>query len=57
MGEIYAKLERSVQMFSMSFDYLGMVNAGSLLVQAYERGEIGKKPGELDRAREMGLSL
>lgn len=46
-----------LQMFAMSFDYLGMVNAGSLLAQAYEQGEIRKRPEELDRAREMGLSL
>jgi len=46
-----------LQMFAMSFDYLGMVDAGSLLAQAYERGEIRKMPGELERAREWGLSL
>ncbi len=46
-----------LQMFAMSFDYLGMVNAGSLLAQAYEKGEIKKKPEELESAREMGLSL
>jgi len=46
-----------LQMFAMSFDYLGMENAGSLLAQAYERGEIKKKPEELERAREMGKSL
>ena len=46
-----------LQMFAMSFDYLGMVDAGSLLAQAYERGEIRKRPGELERAREWGLSL
>lgn len=46
-----------LQMFAMSFDYLGMVNAGSLLAQAYEKGEIKKMPGELERAREVGLSL
>ncbi|MCK9567008.1 MAG: flavodoxin family protein [Methanothrix sp.] len=46
-----------LQMFSMSFDYLGMLDAGSLLAQAYERGEIGKRQGELERAREMGMSL
>jgi hypothetical protein len=46
-----------LQMFAMSFDYLGMVNAGSLLAQAYEKGEIKKMSGELERAQEMGLSL
>ncbi|MFZ2471637.1 MAG: flavodoxin family protein [Methanothrix sp.] len=46
-----------LQMFAMSFDYLGMVDAGSLLAQAYERGEIAKSPGELGRARDLGFSL
>jgi multimeric flavodoxin WrbA len=46
-----------LQMFAMSFDYLGLEHAGSLLAQAYEKGEITKRPGELERAREMGLSL
>lgn len=46
-----------LQMFAMSFDYLGLENAGSLLAQAYEKGEIEKMPGELERAREKGLSL
>lgn len=46
-----------LQMFAMSFEYLGMENAGSLLSQAYERGEIKKRPEELKRAREMGESL
>ncbi len=46
-----------LQMFAMSFEYLGMVDAGSLLVQAYERGDIGKRAEELERAREMGESL
>ena len=46
-----------LQMFAMSFDYLGMVDAGSLLAQAYERGEIRKRPEELEMARERGLSL
>ncbi|OPY50989.1 MAG: Iron-sulfur flavoprotein [Methanosaeta sp. PtaU1.Bin112] len=46
-----------LQMFAMSFDYLGMVNAGSLLAKAYEKGEIKKSPEELERAKEMGRSL
>ena len=46
-----------LKMFAMSFEYLGMENAGSLLAQAYEKGEIEKMPGELERAREKGLSL
>jgi multimeric flavodoxin WrbA len=46
-----------LQMFAMSFDYLGMKDAGSLLAQAYEKGEIIKRPEVLHRAREKGLSL
>jgi len=46
-----------LQMFTMSFEYLGMLNGGSLLAQAYEKGEIIKRPEELHRAREKGLSL
>jgi hypothetical protein len=45
-----------LQMFAMSFDYLGMEHVGSLLAQAYEKGEIGKKPEELERALDMGKS-
>jgi multimeric flavodoxin WrbA len=44
-----------LQMFAMSFEYLGMENAGSLLAQAYERGEIAARPEELERAREIGI--
>ena len=46
-----------LQMFGMSFQYLGMENAGSFLAQAYERGEIRERPGELERAREIGATL
>jgi len=46
-----------LQMFAMSFEYLGMEDAGSLLAQAYERGEIGTRPDELERAREKGKTL
>lgn len=46
-----------VQMFRMSFDYLGMQSAGSILASAYERGEIKKNPAELSRAFELGASL
>jgi multimeric flavodoxin WrbA len=45
------------EMFRMSFDYLGMENAGSILAQAYERKEIEKSPSELKRAFELGWSL
>jgi multimeric flavodoxin WrbA len=46
-----------LQMFAMSFQYLGMENAGSFLAQAYERGEIRERTAELERAREMGATL
>lgn len=45
------------EMFRMSFDYLGMTMAGSMLAQAYEKGEIKEKPEELRRAYELGAAL
>ncbi len=46
-----------VEMMRMSFDYLGMAMIGSILAQAYEKGEIVKCPEELQRAYELGASL
>jgi len=46
-----------LQMFAMSFEYLGMENAGSLLAQAYEKGEIKSRAGDLEKARETGMML
>lgn len=46
-----------VKMFEMSFQYLGMVNAGAVLVAAYEKGEVAQKPAEMQRAFEFGLGL
>jgi multimeric flavodoxin WrbA len=46
-----------VEMFKMSFGYLGMEWAGEILAQAYEKGEIREKPDELRRAYELGASL
>lgn len=46
-----------IQMFRMSFDYLGMQSAGSILVSAYEKGEVGNNPAELSQAFELGASL
>jgi multimeric flavodoxin WrbA len=46
-----------VEMFRMSFGYLGMEMGGSLLAKAYERGEIGSQTAELRRAWELGASL
>ncbi|HSD57607.1 MAG TPA: flavodoxin family protein [Methanotrichaceae archaeon] len=45
------------EMFRMSFEYLGMTPAGSILASAYEKGEIKEKPEELRRAYELGASL
>jgi multimeric flavodoxin WrbA len=45
------------QMFQMSFEYLGMKDTGSILAQAYEKGEIKEKLGELQRAYDLGASL
>lgn len=46
-----------MEMFRMSFDYLGMKMVGSILARAYERGEIEKDPEEIKRAYELGASL
>ena len=57
IGTTLAVIVQLLKMFAMSFDYLGLENAGSLLAQAYEKGEIKKRPEELERAREKGLTL
>ncbi len=46
-----------LEMFKMSFSYLGMEPAGEILAAAYQRGEIKKNPRELEKAREMGAAL
>lgn len=46
-----------MQMFEMSFQYLGMNLAGYVLATAYERGEIRDRPEELERAYAMGASI
>jgi len=46
-----------VQMFQLSFDYLGMKFAGKVLVKAYEKGEITKNQRELKMAYKLGASL
>jgi multimeric flavodoxin WrbA len=46
-----------VEMFRMSLEYLGMTFAGSMLAQAYEKGEIKEMPEELRRAYELGAAL
>ena len=46
-----------MEAFKMSFEYLGMSFAGSLLAKAYERGEIKNNPAELGRAYDLGKSI
>ena len=46
-----------MEMFRMSFNYLEMEIAGSILAKAYERGEIEKNPRDLKRAFDLGASL
>jgi len=46
-----------LEMFRMSFEYLGMEFSGEVLVKAYEKGEILKNRRENERAYELGASL
>ena len=46
-----------VQMFRLSFDYLGMKFVGKILVKAFEKGEIMENQKELNRAYQLGMSL
>lgn len=46
-----------LEMFKMSFDYVGMEYAGKVLATAYEKGEIKEKKEELKKAYEFGASL
>jgi multimeric flavodoxin WrbA len=46
-----------LEMFRMSFDYLGMEFVGEVLATAYEKGEIKEKKEELKKAYEFGVSL
>jgi multimeric flavodoxin WrbA len=46
-----------MEMFRMSFNYLGMEMAGSILAKAYDRGEIEKNPEDLTKAFDLGASL
>jgi len=47
----------TMEMFRMSFDYLGMVSSGSILVAAYERGAVGEDEVEMERAYQAGRSF
>jgi multimeric flavodoxin WrbA len=46
-----------LEMFRMSFDYLGMEFFDSILSKAYERAEVSQNKGDLKRAYELGISL
>ena len=46
-----------IEMFKMSFAYLGMIFAGSILVKAYERGEIKNNPAALSKAYDLGKTI
>lgn len=46
-----------MEMFRMSFDYLGMDFAGKILATAYEKGEVREDADNMKRAHELGRSL
>lgn len=46
-----------MELFRMSFDYLGMIMAGDILAKAYEKGEIKENAKDLERAYRLGKSL
>jgi hypothetical protein len=46
-----------VEMFRMSFDYLGMEFIDSILSTAYERAEVSANKEDLKKAYELGISL
>lgn len=47
----------TLDMFAMTFRYLGIGFGGSVLASAYEKGEVRDKPEELAKARQLGASL
>ena len=46
-----------IEMFRLSFDYLGMEFIGKVLATAYEKGEIRENQEELKKAYDFGISL
>ena len=46
-----------MEMFRMSFEYLGMTLAGSIMAKAYERGEIRDNAEDLKNTYQLGASL
>jgi len=56
-GEETKSCEPLIEMFHLTFDYLGMEFAGKVLAQAYEKGEISQNQEALKKAYEFGISL
>ena len=46
-----------IEMFRMTFDYLGIEFTGKVLATAYEEGEIKENQQELKNAYDFGISL
>ena len=46
-----------LEMFRMSFDYLGMEFVDSILSSAYEKAEVSRNEDDLKKAYEVGISL
>ncbi len=46
-----------LEMFRMSFDYLGIKFVGSILSTAYERAEVSENKEDLKKAYELGITL
>jgi len=46
-----------MEMFRMSFEYLGMTYAGNILAKAYERAEVRDNEEYLKKAYELGVTL
>jgi len=46
-----------IEMFCMSFNYLGMKLVDKILIKAYEKGEITENIEELNKAKKFGSSL
>lgn len=46
-----------VDSLKMSFKYLGLVYAGEALITANEKGEVAKKPDEMEKARRLLSAL
>jgi multimeric flavodoxin WrbA len=46
-----------LEMFRRSFEYLGIVFAGSIFAKAYEKGEVAENQSKMEEAYELGASL